>query len=80
MYGRPEHIYGVVMALAGLYKKVIAEKLLVAFLDLKWPWRHGEGSLVAKFRLRVSNLHVTLCLRIIWMVFFQKIRLSFFSL
>ena len=64
MYGRPEHIYGVVMALAGLYKKVIAEKLLVAFLDLKWPWRHGEGSLVAIFRLRVSSSPVNRCLRV----------------
>ena len=59
--------------------KVIAEKLLVTFHDLKWPWRHGNGSLVAIFRLSVPSLPVTRCLRVFRMVFFQKRRLSFFS-
>ena len=38
--------------------KVIAEKLLVTFLDLKWPWRHDESSLVAIFRFEVSSLPI----------------------
>ena len=59
--------------------KVIAEKLLVTFHDMKWPWRHDEGSLVAIFRLKVSSLPVTRCLRVFLMVFLQKRRLSFFS-
>ena len=58
--------------------KVIAEKSLVTFQDLKYPWRHDEGSLVAIFRFRVSNLPVTRCLWVFWMVFVQKRRLSFF--
>ena len=36
----------------------------MTFHDLKWPWRHGEGSLVAIFRLRVSSLPVTRCLSV----------------
>ena len=59
--------------------KVIPEKLLVTFHDLKWPWRHDEGSSVAIFRLRVSVLPLTRCSRVFWMVFVQKRRLSFFS-
>ena len=59
--------------------KVIAEKPLVTFHDLKWPWRHTEGSLIAMFRLRVSWIPVTRCLRVFRMVFFQKRRLSFCS-
>ena len=47
--------------------------------DLKWPWRHDEGSPVTIFRLRMSILPVTRCLRVFWMVFVQKRRLSFFS-
>ena len=39
--------------------KIIAEKLLVTFHDLTWPWRHGEGSLAAIFQFRVSSLPVT---------------------
>ena len=48
--------YAVFIALSAIWSlsKVIAEKLLITFHDLKWPWRHGEGSLVAIFRLRVS--------------------------
>ena len=30
-YGRPEHIYGVFIALAGLYKKLLLKKLSVTF-------------------------------------------------
>ena len=59
--------------------KVIPEKLLVTFHDLKWPWWHDEGSSVAIFRLRMSSLPPTRCLRVFWMVFVQKRRLSFFS-
>ena len=39
--------------------KVIAEKLLVTFHELKWLWWHGEGSLVAIFRLRASTVKST---------------------
>ena len=59
--------------------KVITGKLMVTFHDLKWPWPCGEGPLVAIFRLRVSSLPVTRCLRVFRMVFFQKRHLSFFS-
>ena len=59
--------------------KTIAEKLLVTFHDLKWPWWHDEGSPVTKFLLRMSIIPVTRCLRVFWMVFVQKRRLSFFS-
>ena len=59
--------------------KVILEKLLVTFHDLKWPWRHDEGSPVTIFRLRVSILPVTRCWRVFWMVFVQTRSLSFFS-
>ena len=59
--------------------KVIAEKLLVTFPDLKWPWRLDEGSPVTIFRLRKSILPITRCFRVFWMVFVQKRRLSFFS-
>ena len=38
-----------------------------------------EGPSVAIFRLRVSILPLTRCLREFWMVFVQKKRLSFFS-
>ena len=44
--------------------KVIAEKLLVTFHDLKWSWRHDEGSLVSIFRIRVWSLPVTRCLSV----------------
>ena len=44
-------IYGVFIALAGLYQKLLPKKLLMTFRGLKLPWRHGEGSLVAIFRL-----------------------------
>ena len=44
--------------------KVIGEKLLVTFPDLKWPWWHDEGSSVAIFRLKVSMLPVTRCLSV----------------
>ena len=59
--------------------KVIPEKLLVTFHDLKWPWWHDEGSSVALFRLRVSSLPPTRCLRVFWMDFVQKRRFSFLS-
>ena len=72
--------YGVFIALAGLYQMWLPKKLVVVtFHDLKWPWRHEEGSLVVIFRLRVSSLPLTRCLRVFWMVFLQKSRLSFFS-
>ena len=58
--------------------KVITEKMLVTFYDLKWPWRHDEGSTVTIFRLRVLILPVNRCLRVFWMVFVQKRRISFF--
>ena len=60
--------------------KVIAEKMLVTFQDLKWPWPHGERSLVVIFRLRASSLPVTRCLRVFRMAFFQKRHLSFSSI
>ena len=44
----------------------------MTFHDLKWPWRHDEGSPVTIFRLRMSILPVTRCLRVLWMVFVQK--------
>ena len=78
-YRRPEHIYGVFITLAGLYQKSYPKKLLVTFNDLKWPWRHDEGSPVTIFRLRMSILPVTRCLRVFWMSFVQKRRLSYFS-
>ena len=59
--------------------KVIAGKLLVTFRDLKYPWRHDEGSLVAIFRLGVSSLLLIQCLRVFRMVFVQKRRFSFLS-
>ena len=59
--------------------KVMAEKLLLTFLDPKWPRRHEEESLVAIFRLRVSNILVTRCLRMFRMVFVQSSRLTIFS-
>ena len=77
-YRRPEYIYGVVIALAGLFQKLLPNKRLVIFHCLKWPWRHSEGSLVAIFQLRVSRLPVTRCLRVLRMFFFQKKHLSFF--
>ena len=46
----------VFIALAGLYQKLLSKKLLVTFHDLKRPWRHSEGSLVAILRLRVLSL------------------------
>ena len=58
---------------------VIAEKLLVTFHDLKWPWRHGKGSLVAIFWFSVSILLVTWCLRVFRMIFVQTRRLSVLS-
>ena len=33
----------------------------MTFHDLKWPWKHAEGSLVSIFRLRVSSLLVNRC-------------------
>ena len=80
-YGRPEHIYGVFIALVGLYQKLLPKSCWLPFVtwnDLK-IWRHGEGSLVAIFRLRVSSLPVTRCSRAFRMSFFQKRRLSFFA-
>ena len=59
--------------------KFIAEKLLVTYHYLKWPWRHDEGSLVVIFWFRVSILPITQCLRVLRMVFFQKRCLLFFS-
>ena len=50
LHRRPEHTYGVFIALAGVY--------------LKWHWRHGKGSQVAIFRLMVSSLPVTRCLNV----------------
>ena len=41
-FRRPEHIYGVFIALAGLIKSYWRKKMLVTFHDLKWPWRHDE--------------------------------------
>ena len=58
--------------------KVIAENSF----DLSWPdWpgRHDEVSLVAIFRFRVAVLPVTRCLRVFWMIFVPKRRLSIFS-
>ena len=40
---------------------------------------HDEGSPVTIFRLNVLILPVTRCLRVFWMVFVQKRRLSIFS-
>ena len=57
--------------------KVIAEKLLVTFHDLKWPRRHDERSQIAIFRFRLSSQPITLCLRVFRMAFVQKRRLSF---
>ena len=57
--------------------KVTAEKLLVIFHDLKWPWRRKE--LVAIIRFRVSSIPTTRCLRVVRMVFVQKSRLSIFA-
>ena len=56
--------------------KTIAEKLLVIFHDLEWPWWHDERSLVAIFRFGVSSLTVNRCLRVFGMVFGQKRRRS----
>ena len=44
--------------------KVIAAKLLVTFHDVKWLWQHAEGSLFTIFRLKVSSLAATRCLRV----------------
>ena len=43
--------------------KAIVKKLLMSFYDLKWPWRHGRGSLVAIFRLWLTILPVSWCLK-----------------
>ena len=59
-------------------QKVIDEKLMVTFHDLKWPWRHEEGSLVAIFRFMVSIIPVTRCLSVS-NGFRPKRRLSIFS-
>ena len=42
-------------------------------------WRGVIGHCVTIFWLRVSSLPLTRCLRVFWMVFVQKRRLSFFS-
>ena len=76
-YRQPEHIYGVFIALACLYIKVIAEKLLVTFHDLTRPRGHEEGSLVAIFRFRAPSLPETRCLSIL-NGFVQNMRLSIF--
>ena len=73
-YGRPEHICGVFIALAGLYQKLLPKNCWWPFMT----WNDfgdmtGEGSLVAIFRLRLSSLPVT---RVFRMVFFQKRCLS----
>ena len=38
--------------------KVIAEKLLVTFHDMKCSWRHDEETIVAIFQLKVLSLSV----------------------
>ena len=50
---------------------------MVIFHDLKWPWRHDEGSPVTIFRLRVSSLPVNRCQCFEWLSS-NKRRLSFF--
>ena len=59
-----ENIWCVFIALAGL-SKVISEKLLMTFHDLKLPLGHEECSLFAIFGFRVSSLSATRC----WGVF-----------
>ena len=78
-YRRPEHIYGVFIASSWSLSKVIAEKRLTTWNDLKWPKRHNESSLVAIFRLWVSSLPVTRCLGVFRMGLVQKKRRSIFS-
>ena len=61
--------------------KVVADKLLVTFHDMKWPWRHDEESLVTIFRFGVLNIPVNhRCLRVFRMFFVQKRCLSIFPL
>ena len=55
-------VFTVFIALAGLYQKLLPKDC--TFHDLKWPWRHDEGSPVTIFLLRVSILPVTRCLRV----------------
>ena len=50
--------------------KVIAEKLLATFDDLKWP-RKYEGSQAVNFRFRVSIIPVNRWLRMLKIVFVQ---------
>ena len=81
-YCRPEYIYGDFIALACLYQKVLPKKKLLVTLvlhNLKWLWRHEEGSPVAIFRVRVPSLPVTRRLRVFRMVFVQKRCLSIFA-
>ena len=59
--------------------KVIAEKLLATFHDLKWPWGYEEGSLVAIFRFKIPLLPVARRLRVLRILFVKKRRLSIFS-
>ena len=44
--------------------------------DLKWPWRHEKGSLVAIFWFRMSSVPVIRCLKVFRMVFVPKRRIS----
>ena len=74
-YRRHEHIYGVFIALAWLYPKVIAEKLLVTFHDLKWLRGHEEGQRVAIFRFRVLSLPVG-CNKIVECLDLKRFRLK----
>ena len=75
---RPEH-YGVFIKLVCLTKG-IAEKLLVTFHDLKWPWRYEEGSLVTILWFRVSSLPMHRCLRVFRVVFVKKAPFNFLPL
>ena len=59
--------------------KVTVEKLPMTFHNLKWPWGHEEGSLVAIFQFRLSILPVNRCLRMFMMIFVQNRRFTIFS-
>ena len=79
-YCRPEHILVWFYHCSSLsLSKVIAEKLLVTFYNLKLPWGNEEGLLVAILRFSVSILPVSQCLRVFRMILVQKRRLSIFS-
>ena len=59
--------------------KAMAEKLLMTFRNLKWPRGPEEGSLVAIFRFRVSDIPINRWLWVLGMDFVQKRRHSIFS-